>query len=462
MDDLTTLGVGPSDRKKLESMGFTTLEQIALMNGYSLGMGKQKGGALIKRAHNILANRNIGAIEVYPDSVRIELERTNDSIIASVKSVLSIWSDEDWNIEFHGNKMRITPKIYPHHGITDEWERKSIEKKNKLSNQYFTQLKNTANQWTTILEAREKDDLAKRGITLNQQGIVDFAKTRGFHGFWQNVFSEIKGNEIMKKAMTVSMFSSFKEPLHVLVLGDPGSSKSLAKDIITRNFQDLTLVGANATRSGLVCNMATGALGVLSYSDNKLVLADEFDKIPKDNIEFCYELLSNGKTSIHSARIHQNIESCFIMIGFANPRTKVFGCNPINDIGLSPILMSRFALVVKTENLEKEDRMALFKKKFFGGAEITKVPELYDQWVKLARFHEPQITASDRCVQDYLEIADEIYQKHYSTSLRRDLRMGDYTRRIPLAIARSNFSDVSDEVIEEAKKILTESMSDWT
>ena len=150
-----------------------------------------------------------------------------------------------------------------------------------------------------------------------------------------------------------------------------------------------------------------------------------------------------------------------MMMAFANPRSKVFGPNPMKDIGLSPILMSRFALVVKTENLEKEDRMALFQKKFRGEAEITKVPEMYDQWVKWARFHDPDITATDDCIQDYLETADRIYKKYYSTALRRDLRLGDYVRRIPFAIARANFSDVSDEIIKEAKGILVDSMSDW-
>jgi len=461
MDDLTTLGVGPSDRKKLESMGFTTLEQIALMNRSSLGMGKQKGDHLIKRAQNILANRNIVDIEVHTDIIIVKVEKMNDSIVASVLSVLSVWGNEHWNIEILGNTISIIRKVHPVEGITEEWERRRVEERNTMSRGYFEDMKQNANRWITILEAREKDDLAKSGITKDLERIKEFALKRGFSGFWRNVFHEIKGNEIMKKALAVSMFSSFMEPLHVLVLGDPGSSKSLAKDIITRNFSDLTLVGANATRSGLVCNMASGALGVLSYSDRKMVLVDELDKIPKDNIEFCYELLSNGKTNIHSAKIHQDIESNFIMIGFANPKTKVFGSNPIDDIGLSPILMSRFALVVKTENLDREERMALFNKKFRGEAEITKEPELYDQWVKWARFHEPEIMATDGCIQDYLNTADRIYEKYYSTALRRDLRLGDYIRRIPFAIARANLSDVTDEIIEEAKGVLEDSMSDW-
>lgn len=460
MDDLTTLGVGISDRTKLESMGFTTLEQIALMDRYSLGMGKQKGYALIQRARNILANRNIEEIEVKTDIVIVKVKNINEAIISSVQDVLSIWPDYT-DVKHIGNVIQTTKKVFSLDGITDEWEKRRIEEKNQQAIHYFDRVKENAKQWIAILNAKKKDDLAKIGIDLDRQGIINFAKERGFDGFWNNVFEEIKGNEIVKMALAVSMFSSYNEPVHVLVLGDPGSSKSLAKDIITQNFKDISLVGANTTRSGLVCNLASGALGVLAYSDQKLVLVDEFDKIPETDVEYCYELLSNGICSVHSAKIHQDIESRFIMIAMANPKTKVFTETPIEDIGLSPILMSRFALVVKTENLEKDDRLALFKKKFYGESEIKKVPEHYDQWVKLSRLHEPKVLASERRVNEFLEKVDKIYREHYTTSLRRDLRMGDYARRISMAIARSEFSDITDRTIEKAEKIIVESMGGW-
>jgi DNA replicative helicase MCM subunit Mcm2 (Cdc46/Mcm family) len=235
----------------------------------------------------------------------------------------------------------------------------------------------------------------------------------------------------------------------------------LAKDIISHNFTGLSLVGGNSTRSGLVCNLTTGELGVLAYSDQKLVLVDEFDKIPKEDIEYCSELLSNGKANVHSAKVHADIVSRFIMIAFANPKSKIFSDIPLKDIGLSPILMSRFGLVVKTESLEKDDRMELFKKKFYGETEIKKVPELYDQWVKLARLHEPKIKISDGKIKKYLDNADQFFQKYEKTALRRDLRMGDYVKRIPMAIARAEFSDVTDKTLELAEQILTDSLKDW-
>ena len=55
----------------------------------------------------------------------------------------------------------------------------------------------------------------------------------------------------------------------------------------------------------------------------------------------------------------------------------------------------------------------------------------------------------------------EIVEKYYSTNLRRDIRMADYIRRIPFSIARSSFSNVNDEIIEEAGNIIYDSINSW-
>ena len=73
----------------------------------------------------------------------------------------------------------------------------------------------------------------------------------------------------------------------------------MAKEIITEQFSDITTIRANTTRSGLVCHLGTGNLGALPHANRKLVLVNQVDKIPGD-IEYCYELLSNGKCSVHS------------------------------------------------------------------------------------------------------------------------------------------------------------------
>jgi len=440
-DDLTKLGVVASDRKKLENMGITTLEQIALMSVSSLGMGSGKGLMLIQRARNILANENILDIAVNNgDLIEITAKRTDRAVVKSILNALDVyavgWGNAALTIE--GNILKLSRK-----------------------SEAFTKVINKAEGLREILESKKIEEREKSGIYLPEYELKAFAKERGFEGFWQNVFQEIHGNDIMKQVIAASMFSTYQDPVHSLVIGEPGSSKTMAKEIITEQFTDITTIGANTTRSGLVCHLGTGDLGALPHANKKLVLVDEFDKIPEEDIEYCYELLSNGKCSVHSAKLHQNIESEFIMIAFANPKSKVFGKKALADIGLSPLLISRCALVVKVQNIGKEDRLNLFRKKFYGKGELKEKHEYYDQWVKLARRYEPGISASEKQVERYLHAMNEIVETYYNTQLRRDLRMSDYLRRIPLAIARSSFQAVDDKILKKAETLIKESIETW-
>jgi DNA replicative helicase MCM subunit Mcm2 (Cdc46/Mcm family) len=411
------------------------------MSVSSLGMGSSKGMMLVQRARNILANENILDIVITNgDLIEISSKKTDRAVIKSILNVLDVyavgWGNAALTIE--GNVLKLSRK-----------------------SEAFSKVISKAESLREILESKKVIEREKSGIYLPEDELKKFAKERGFHGFWENVFQEIHGNDIMKKVIAASIFSTFNEPVHSLIIGEPGSSKTMAKEIITERFSEIITIGANTTRSGLVCHLGTGDLGALPHANRKLVLVDEFDKIPGDDIEYCYELLSNGKCSVHSAKLHQSIESNFIMIAFANPKSQVFGKNALKDIGLSPLLMSRCALVVKVQNIGKEDRLNLFRKKFYGTGELKEKHDYYDQWVKLARRFEPTITASKKNVNRYLNIMNDIVEDHYNTTLRRDLRMSDYLRRIPLAIARSSFSSVDNKVLGDAETLIKESIQTW-
>ena len=439
-DDLELLGVLPSDRKKLESMGITSLEQIALLTYQQLGMGKSKGESIIRRAQNIIANREIDDIEIGEKEIRVRVKNLSKAVKKSVLSVLGVY-------DLHPGSVVVSEK-----GNTIHIFRKSP---------VFTKIVDNAEIMRTMIEERRKRELELEGIEVDVEEIREFAINRGFEGFWKNVFSEIKGNEIMKKSLSVSLFSTFDEPVHSLVIGEAGSSKTLAKEIIESTFRDVSTIGANTTRAGLVCNLGTGDLGALPHSNNKIVLVDEFDKIPEADVEYCYELLSNGRCSVHSSRIHTEIESRFIMIAFANPRRGVFRGNPMEEIPLPPLLVSRFALIVRTENIGEDERKALFKEKFYGRSEIRVKPEYYDRWIKVSRNFKPDIVAGEREVDRYIEKASKLVERYQSTNLRRDLRMGDYIRRIPLAIARSSFKNVDADVLRESEEIIEGSIESW-
>jgi DNA replicative helicase MCM subunit Mcm2 (Cdc46/Mcm family) len=404
-------------------------------------MGPSKGNQLIQRARHIFFNDNLIDIDIIDDdNIQVSIKKNNRAIRKSVLNALDVYI-AGWgttSLDINDNILTLT--------------RKSTG---------FNKVIKKAQAIEEIIDAKNLELKEKIGITLPEEELIEFIKKRKYEGFWKNVFRDIHGNNIMKKVISTSMFSTFKDPVHSLIIGEPGSSKTMAKEIISEQFSNITNIGANTTRSGLVCNLGTGDLGALPHSNHKLVLVDEFDKIPQEDIEYTYELLSNGKCSVHSAKVHQNIISEFIMISFANPKTKVFGKNAIHDIGLSPLLVSRCALIVRVKNISTDERLNLFHKKFYGGGELDKKHEYYDQWIKFSRRFTPKIEASDSAVKNYLNDMNEIVEKYYSTNLRRDLRMADYIRRIPLAIARASLSDLDNEILQEATSIITSSIETW-
>ena len=187
-DDLSLLGVIPSDRKKLENMGITKLEQIAVMSVTSLGMGNNKGNMFIQRARNILANENITNIKIVNDDlIEVEVKKVDRAVTKSVLNALDVYAIGWGNasLKTEGNILKLTRK-----------------------SQGFNKVLHKAENLLEVIESKKIEEREKFGISLPEEDLIEFAKERGFKGFWENVFQEIHGNDIMKKVISTSMFST--------------------------------------------------------------------------------------------------------------------------------------------------------------------------------------------------------------------------------------------------------------
>ena len=145
-DDLNLLGVIPSDRKKLENMGITKLEQIAIMSVSSLGMGTSKGNMLIQRARNILANENITGVTIpNEDHIEIIVERTERAVIKSVLNALDVYSVGWGNtaLKIEGNVLKLSRK-----------------------SQAFNKVISKAESLQEIIESKKLEEREKNGIYL--------------------------------------------------------------------------------------------------------------------------------------------------------------------------------------------------------------------------------------------------------------------------------------------------------
>ena len=442
MGELNQITHDPKVIKILEMRSITSLEQIALSSPALLGLPESKARQIIGSAMRVLAEDNIDCISGGKMEIRINLKKTSKAILDSVLNTIEAKPNENCLVKRQANLFILSMKEGKRHNF------KSI-----ISN---------SERLRNYLSERKKQIMIDEGITLPKEQITEFAREKGFNGFSEEFFSDIVGNELMKNTITASLFSTYDEPVHTLVLGDPGSAKTLARDILITNLGQITPIGANATKSGLVCNLATGELGALAVSDKKVVIIDEFDKINPNDLEFCYELMSNGRCSVHSARVHRDIVSHFILVAFGNPKSEVFNnAMPLEDIGMEKTLLSRFAFIVKTETLTTDEKKRLFKGRLMGESKLSEHSQFFDQWLKLARTYDPKMRASDSKIDNFVKEAVKIVDLHATTPLRRDLRMGDYLRRIAMAIARAEFVDVTDEIIDKAFRLLKNSIDVW-
>jgi MoxR-like ATPase len=474
---LSRLELPSREETLLMSSGFDTLEKIAAATSSDdLGLGRRRGDTIQERARRMLAHDNIRAISLSSDLVRIGLNGTSQGIVESVKHVLAA-RYSDLKIELQGKEFTIFRRKPEPCSVCGKdpayWCKRcgsflcSECRGKHYMHPEVMELRWLEDQFTRVTMEAGKYEPKHREpeleYTVPNAEIVSFARGLGLSGFVGDFFSEIKGNEVMKKALGCALFSTPEEPVHVLVVGDPAGGKTLARDAIARRLgREVELVGANTTRAGLVVNLATGDKGVLAYSDRKVVLVDEFDKIPERDIEYCYELLSNGKCTVHSAKVHETIESSFIMIGFANPTGKVFGKRPIDEVPVSPILASRFAFIVRVEELGPELVREVVRRKLTGeGSPGEEFSRRYQSWLEQARRYQPKLTASSEAVESYVDRIYEVYERFLKTPLRRDLRMADYAKRVAVAMARAGFSDVDDGVLVQAMGLIDEGLKTW-
>lgn len=234
--DLSKLNLTPREQRTLEAMGFDSIEKIAVCWRDQLGLGKAKGDAIISRARNILAYERIRHIKETDDQIRVVLSDTTKPTLWSVEHVLGIYGDLKRAID--GNELVISrPERKPcvvcqreplylcrvcevtlcqdcrpthEHGYYQLIEISSLE-------QRFEQVREKAREYRPMpLEKRVVEE------TRLSDEVIRLARLMGFQGFADTFFSELEGNNLMKQAITCALFSTPKEPVHVLLACSAG------------------------------------------------------------------------------------------------------------------------------------------------------------------------------------------------------------------------------------------------
>jgi len=120
------------------------------------------------------------------------------------------------------------------------------------------------------------------------------------HRSSRRLFEGIIGHEDIKKIISNAIFS--KNPVHVLLVGHPGSAKTMFLLQIYRIIKaSLFVIGSNTTKAGL--------LNQLFETKPKFVLVDEIEKMNKPDQSSLLHLMETRQMEL-KCRVFASANSC--------------------------------------------------------------------------------------------------------------------------------------------------------
>jgi len=347
---------------------------------------------------------------------------------------------------------------------------KQIEKKEAVERIYLeaNSLEFIEKDFRTIKITREDEEKIK-AIASNQNV---------YERLVQSIAPNVYGYDDIKLAIALQLFGGCKEEdrrgdIHILVIGDPGVSKSkLIREVAKIAPRAVLSTGYSTTGAGLTVSAIKDdegkwnlEAGVLVLADKGIALIDEIEKMGKEDREHMLEALEQQTITVSKAGIHAVLNSRCAVLAVGNPKYGKFDrSSPLAEqIGLESNLLSRFDLIFVVLDEPSEDR----------DREITRFllkntkkeppihPDLLRKYIAYARDNIKRVELSD-------EVVKEI--ENFYISLRKRAREGvtitarqlEAIRRMTQAFAKIRLSNVA--LVEDAKraiKLMEASLSTW-
>lgn len=248
-----------------------------------------------------------------------------------------------------------------------------VELRNKNQNNLFTEYIDVKNC------TREEDDYDEMEVTDEEirQIIEESKKPEFFDKFYHSIAPSISGNDEVKEAIMLQMFSSNEQTntrgetnrgdIHLLLVGDPGLGKSQILKYVANVAPRATYTsGKSSTGAGLTASAVrdvndswTLEAGAMVLADKGVLCIDEFDKMSENDRSSIHEALEQQTISVAKAGLTTTLDSRCSVLAAANPKFGSF--NPYSNktlseqINLNDTILSRFDLIfVMKDSLDND------------------------------------------------------------------------------------------------------------
>jgi len=285
-----------------------------------------------------------------------------------------------------------------------------------------------------------RKDFEEIEITSEEEAqIIDLSKNPNIeHIFVESFALGIYGHTEVKKALLLQLFGgtkgkimpgglSIRDQVHVLLIGDPGISKTRFLQFVTA-IAPKSIYASGKGTSGVGLTVAaekdelsdggwTLKAGALVLANGGIVCVDEFDKINEDNQAALHEVMESGQISVAKAGIVARFNAKTSVLAAANPKYGRFDQtkNLADQFNISPTLLSRFDLIfpiVDVLDEEKDIKLAkhILKTHRRDPEIMQKAPidtDMLRKYIAYARRHvNPELSqaAADKIEQFYIDL----------------------------------------------------------